>query len=71
MILIILQIIVAALLIGAIVLQMQGSGMSTAFGGGAGEFYRSKRSIEKFLLWATVFLATVFAFLSFSLLFPH
>lgn len=71
MILIILQIIVAALLIGAIVLQMQGSGMSTAFGGGAGEFYRSKRSIEKFLLWATVFLATTFAFLSFSLLFPH
>lgn len=71
MILIILQIIVATLLIGAIVLQMQGSGMSTAFGGGAGEFYRSKRSIEKFLLWATVFLATIFAFLSLALLFPH
>lgn len=66
----VLQIIIAALLIGAILLQVQGSGLSTAFGGG-GEFYRSKRSIEKFLIWATAVLAFLFAILSIVLLFPH
>ncbi len=70
MILTILQIIVCILLIGAILLQMQGSGLSTAFGGG-GEFYRSRRSIEKFLVWATVVLAILFVGLSILLLLPH
>jgi len=49
---------------------MQGSGLSTAFGGG-GEFYRSRRSIEKFLVWATVVLAILFVGLSILLLLPH
>lgn len=70
MILFILQIIICVLLIVAIVLQMQGSGLSTAFGG-AGEFYRSKRSIEKMLVWITIGLAFIFAALSVMLLFPH
>lgn len=66
-ILLILEIIIGILLIGSIVMQMQGSGLSTAFGG-AGEFYRSKRSIEKLLLWATTVLAALFAVVSILLL---
>lgn len=66
----ILEIISAALLIVVILLQMQGSGLSSAFGG-SGEFYRSKRSIEKMLTWATVVLAVVFAFISILLLIPR
>ncbi len=63
----VLEIIVAVLLIIVILLQMQGSGLSGAFGG-SGEFYRSKRSIEKLLMWATVVLAVLFGLLSIVLL---
>ncbi|MBI2074732.1 MAG: preprotein translocase subunit SecG [Candidatus Levybacteria bacterium] len=70
MIFIILQTIVALALILVILLQMQGSGLSTAFGGG-GEFYRSRRSIEKILVWATVILSIFFAVLSIVLLLPR
>ena len=66
----ILEIIVAVLLIAVILLQMQGSGLSGAFGG-SGEFFRSKRSIEKLLMWATVILAFFFALLSIILLIVH
>jgi len=70
MIVTILQIIVGILLITTILLQMQGSGLSTAFGGG-GEFYRSRRSVEKILVWVTVFLGFLFAVLSIVLLLPQ
>ncbi|OGH14969.1 MAG: preprotein translocase subunit SecG [Candidatus Levybacteria bacterium RIFCSPLOWO2_02_FULL_37_10] len=60
----ILQILIPVLLIGAILLQMQGSGLSKTFGGGGGEFYRSKQSIEKILIWATVILAGLFGLMS-------
>lgn len=66
----ILQIIIAALLIVSILLQSQGSGLSTAFGGG-GEAFRSKRNTEKFLVVATIVLAAILAVLSLILLFPH
>lgn len=69
-VLILLEIVVGILLIGSIVLQMQGSGLSTAFGG-SGEFYRSKRSIEKLLLYVTGVLAGFFAMLSILLLLYH
>jgi len=65
-----LEIIVAVLLIVVILLQMQGSGLSGAFGG-SGEFYRSKRSMEKLLMWATVVLAIFFGLLSIALLIVH
>lgn len=68
MILFILQIIVSALLIGVILLQVQSSGMSSVFGGG-GEFYQSRRSIEKLLLYATIVFAAIFGVLSIFLLF--
>jgi len=70
MILTLLQIIVAVLIILCILLQVQGSGLSTAFGGG-GEFYRSRRSIEKLLIWSTIVLAVFFALISIALLLPH
>ncbi|MCX6723521.1 MAG: preprotein translocase subunit SecG [Candidatus Staskawiczbacteria bacterium] len=65
-----LEIIVAVLLIVVILLQMQGSGLSGAFGG-SGEFYRSKRSMEKLLMWSTVVLAVFFGLLSIALLIVH
>jgi len=70
MIFIVFQIIIAILLIVCVALQMQGSGLSTAFGG-SGEFYRSKRSMEKFLYTATIVLAGLFAAISLLLLYRH
>lgn len=70
MILIILQVVIAVLLILAILLQSRGSGLSGAFGGG-GEFYQSRRSIERILVIATVILAVLFGVLSIILLFPR
>lgn len=65
----IIEIIVAVLLIALVLLQMQGSGLSSAFGG-TGEVYRSKRSIEKMLMWATVVVTIVFGIVSLLLLIP-
>jgi len=65
----ILELAAAAALIVLVLLQMQGSGLSGAFGG-TGEFYRSKRSIEKMLMWATVAVAIIFALVSLLLLLP-
>lgn len=65
----ILEIVAALALIVLILLQMQGSGLSSSFGG-AGEFYRSKRSIEKLLMWATVVVTVIFAVISLLLLIP-
>jgi protein translocase SecG subunit len=70
MILQILVIAVAILLIVVILLQSQGSGLSASFGG-SGESFRSRRSVEKLLVWATAILATVFAILSIILLIPR
>lgn len=67
MILYVVEVLVGILLIASILLQMQGSGLSTAFGG-AGEFYRSKRSVERLLMWATGFLTAIFAVVSIFLL---
>lgn len=63
----IIEIVLAALLVVFILLQMQGTGISGAFGG-AGNFYRSKRSIEKILIWATVVTTVAFAIVSLLLL---
>lgn len=62
-----IQIVVAVLLIVAILLQVQGGGLSPVFGGG-GEVYRSKRNVEKFLLYGTSVLAFLLAVFSITLL---
>lgn len=66
----VIAIIVAVALIAVIMLQMQGTGLSNSFGGG-GEFYRSKQSIDKLLIAATIFLTISFGILSIILLIPH
>lgn len=68
--LLVLEIVIAVLLIVCVALQMQGSGLSTAFGG-SGEFYRSKRSVERVLYVVTIVLAILFAIVSLLLLYYH
>lgn len=70
MLLNVVAVIVAILLITVIMLQMQGAGLSSSFGGG-GEFYRSKQSIDKLLITATIILTILFGILSIILLIPH
>lgn len=53
------QIAVSLLLIGSILLQSRGSGLSTTFGGD-GNVYRTKRGVEKILFRSTIVLAIVF-----------
>ncbi len=66
----VLQIIFSILLVGAVLLQAPEGGLSPVFGGG-GEMYRSKRNVEKFLLIATIVLASILVLLSIALLFPQ
>jgi len=68
MIITILQIVVSIMLVAAILLQAPGTGLSPVFGGG-GEAFRSKRSATRFLLIATVALATILGILSLIQLF--
>lgn len=70
MVLFIIQIILGLALIAAIILQSQGGGLSTTFGG-SGEFYRSKRSVEKLLVYVTIAITAVLAVVSIALLIPH
>ena len=53
------QIIISVLLMGAILLQSRGSGLGRAWGGG-GEFYHSRRGMEKVLQKATIALVVLF-----------
>ena len=62
-VLIIAQLIVSISLIIIILMQSEGTGLSTVFGG-SGSFYRSKRGIEKLFVFITIFLAVLFLVLS-------
>lgn len=53
------QIIIAGLLVVFILLQAKGAGLGSAWGGG-GEFYRSKRGVEKLLFYSTIVLTSLF-----------
>lgn len=53
------QVIISVLLIAAILLQGRGVGLGAAFGGG-GDFYRTKRGLEKTIFIVTVILAIFF-----------
>jgi preprotein translocase subunit SecG len=53
------QIIISIALTAAILLQAKGTGLGRAFGGG-GEFYSSKRGVEKILFRLTILLAFLF-----------
>ena len=64
----IFQIVVSILLIITIVMQEKGVGLSGAFGGG-GEFYQSKRGIDKFLFVVTIVLSVLFIGTSLAFIF--
>lgn len=64
----ILQVIFASLLVAAILLQSQGTGLGAAFGGG-GSIYRTKRGAEKIIFRGTIALAVIFLGLSLARLF--
>lgn len=55
----IIQIILAAILVAAILLQSKGTGLGAAFGGG-GNLYRTKRGAEKMLYFTTIAVAVLF-----------
>ena len=61
-----LQIVISTLLIGAVLLQVKGSGFGAALGGlSGGSVYRTKRGLERTLFQATIILVIVFLFVSF------
>ena len=62
MVLLIAQIIISVILIGSILLQSQGSGMSPIWGGG--EHYHTRRGIEKILFGVTIVGIVFFVVLS-------
>jgi len=64
-VLLIVQIIISAFLVVAIILQNRGGGLGSIFGGESA-VYRSKRGVEKLLHYATIGLAVVFSVLSLS-----
>lgn len=61
--LLVTQLVVSVLLISVILLQAKGSGLSGVFGGEGG-FYRSKRGVEKMLVYFTILLSILFFALS-------
>lgn len=56
----VIQILVATALTLSILLQAKGVGLSATFGGEGG-FYRSRRGVEKLLLFFTIFISIAFA----------
>lgn len=67
MILLAIELVVALGLIGSILIQAKGTGLSASFGGG-GEFYQSRRGVEKIVTYLTVGLTVLFAVISVILL---
>lgn len=58
-----LQIVISLLLIISVIMQSRGTQAGITFGG-AGETFRSKRGLEKFLFYGTVVLGALFAAVS-------
>ena len=59
----IIQIIISVILITLILIQAKGTGLGSAWGGG-GEFYRSKRGVEKTVFISTIIFTLIFLVLS-------
>ncbi len=56
----IVQIVLAALLVVAILLQSKGTGIGGVFGGGEGNIYRTKRGAERVLFIGTIVMSALF-----------
>lgn len=61
--LILAQIAISTILITLILLQSQGAGIGTIFGG-SDSFYRSKRGVEKLFVYLTIFFIILFFIVS-------
>lgn len=55
----IIQIVISVLLVGSILFQQRGAGLSSTFGGEGGVYFK-KRGMEKILFVATIILAGLF-----------
>jgi preprotein translocase subunit SecG len=66
-ILLVSQVVVCTVLIVSILLQNRAEGLGKMFGGG-GEVFRTKRGLEKFLYYFTIFLIVVLIVLSLAIL---
>jgi protein translocase SecG subunit len=61
----IIQIILAIVIIGLILLQERSSGMSGLFGGGGGDgYYQTRRGMEKFIFIGTIVASVIFVALA-------
>lgn len=62
MILAVIQIIIAIIIIGLILLQERSSGLSGIFGGegGGGGFYQTRRGMEKVIFVSTIVFSVIF-----------
>jgi len=62
-VLLVLQITLSVLIVGCILLQAQGTGLGTTWGGG-GETYHTKRGVEKVVYYLTIALVAIFIVVS-------
>ena len=62
-VLLVLQIILSVLIVGCVLLQAQGTGLGTTWGGG-GETYHTKRGVEKVVYYLTIALVALFIVIS-------
>ncbi len=62
-ILLYVQIVVCVLVVISVLLQNRAEGLGKMFGGG-GEVFRTKRGLEKFLYYGTIFLAVLLVAIS-------
>ncbi|MCH7883257.1 preprotein translocase subunit SecG [Patescibacteria group bacterium] len=58
-----IQLVVAVLLVGAILLQQRGTGLGAVFGGES-NIYRTQRGFEKILFTSTIIFAALFIILA-------
>jgi len=59
------QIVVSILLIIFILLQQRGTALGSAFGGGEGGAYSTRRGLQKKIYWASIVCGILFIVLSF------
>jgi preprotein translocase subunit SecG len=58
------QIVVSVILIALVLIQERSMGLSSVFGGSESTPYHTRRGLEKFVFWATVVFAVIFAVLA-------
>ncbi len=66
-ILLISQIVLSVIITALVLLQAQGTGLGSTWGGG-GETYHTKRGLEKVLFYLTIAAITIFAGVSLSII---